>query len=290
MVIKSMSWKSKKSSKFTEIYNYLHKRADEKCQTLKYNLKHSQDIIEQFKQNYKLTPRRKNGVIFYHEVLSFNAKDEALKQENLIFLAENWLDLRAPKNLAYGIIHTHQNNLHIHLIISSNEIGRAKKHRLTKKQFKNAQIQLEEIQKQKYPHLTNSICQKPSERAKKNKNKYSQKEYNRYKRTKTISKKDKLKSIIYEATQQSDFKKYLKAHNIKIYKRGKNNGVIFNNKRYRFNTLGFDPKIDEVINKKKTKEQKAEPKPKTQREKNIKNLQNLKKRDELEKEQERDYN
>ena len=280
MIIKSISWKS---GTFKKLYDYLHKKAEKENQTLTYNLKPTQDIIQQFKENYEFVPKRKNGVIFYHEVLSFNAKDKDIQQQDLIYLAEKWLDLRAPKNLAYGIVHTHQNNMHIHLIISSNQIREKTKLRLTKTQFKQAQLQLEQIQKEKYPHLTHSICQE----SKKVRNKYTLKEYQRYQRTKTTSKKDRLKSILFEATQQPDFEKYLKAHNILIYQRGKNNGVVFENKRYRFNTLGFDPKLDLVMKKEKEK-QKEEPQPKTQREKNLKILQDIQKRNEEQRKRNKD--
>mgnify|MGYP000206355555 CR=1 FL=1 len=281
MIIKSISWKS---GSFKKIYSYLHKKADRENQTLTYNLKPNEDIIKQFKENYEFTPKRKNGVIFYHEVLSFNAQDKDIQQQDLIYLAEEWLNLRAPKNLAYGIVHTHQANLHIHLIISSNAIREKTKHRLTKKEFKQAQLQLEQIQQEKFPHLTHSICQEPQ---KKDRNKYTLKEYHRYQRTKTTSKKDRLKSIIFEATQQPDFEKYLKSHNILIYQRGKNNGVVFENKRYRFNTLGFDPKLDLDMKKKREKE-KQEQKPLTQREKNIKILQEAHKRDEERRKRDKD--
>jgi hypothetical protein len=285
MIIKSISWKS---GSFKKLYSYLHKKADKENQTFTYNLKPTQDIIQQFKENYEFVPKRKNGVIFYHEILSFDSRDKDIQQQDLIYLAEKWLDLRASRNLAYGIVHTHQANLHIHLIISSNAIREKTKLRLTKQQFKQAQLQLEQIQKEKFPYLTHSICQE----SKKIRNKYTLKEYHRYQRTKTMSKKDRLKSIIFEATQQPDFEAYLKAHNILIYQRGKNNGVVFENKRYRFNTLGFDPKLDLAMKKKREKEaQKQEPK--TQREKNLKILQDIQKRDEerrkRDKDRERDY-
>ena len=65
---------------------------------------------------------------------------------------------------------------------------------------------------------------------------------------------------------------------------------LWRKKRYRFNTLGFDPKLDEVIQKQKNNEREKDKEPKTQREKNLNNLKNLKKRDDVEREQERDYN
>ena len=283
MVIKSLS---RKSGTFKQLFNYINKHS-ENNQTIEHNLKFTESIISQFKENDKFRPNRKNGIFVYHEILSFDARDDKIKQEEILFLAQQWLNLRASKSLAYGAIHTHQDNIHIHLMISANEIKSKKMLRLSKQKFKTAQLEVEKIQIKKYPHLTHSICQQN-----KSKKKYiTNKEFYNKKDDKQKSKKEILKSLIEKATQEKNFAEYLKNNNIEIYKRGKNNGVIFENKKYRFATLGFDPKLDKkVLEKKHSKKQEKskKQKPKTKREKNLEALQKMKKRDDLEKEREKD--
>jgi hypothetical protein len=282
MLIKSLS---RKSGTFKQLFNYINKGA-EKNQRLGHNLNFSDSVLSQFIGNDKFRPRRKNGVFVYHEILSFNAQDKEIKQEEILSLAQEWLNLRASKSLAYGVIHTHQENIHIHLMISANEIRSKKKVRLSIKEFNQAKVDIEKLQIEKYPHLKNSICQQSKSKTKS----LSHNEFEKKRRGKAPSKKEILKSIIAEATQEKNFEEFLKQNNIEIYKRGKNNGVIFEDKKYRFATLGFDPKLDERVLKQKEmgQQEKSKIKVKTDREKNIEALQKLKKRDEKAKERDKD--
>ncbi len=276
MVIKSLS---RKSETFKQLFDYINKNAEEN-QKLEFNLRFNQSFLSQFIENNKFRLKRKNGIVLYHEILSFDARDKDIKQEEILFLAYKWLDLRAPKALSYGVIHTHQDNIHIHLMISANEIRSKKKIRLSQMEFNTVKKELEKIQIEKYPHMKHSICQQNKSRKK---NIYD-KEFQIEKNGKRISQKNILKDIIKKAVSKENFTKYLKKHDIEIYKRSKNNGIFFKNKKYRFATLGFEPKLDEKILKK----QKL--KSKTDQEKNIEILQKLNTRDESERDQEKNYN
>ena len=292
MIIKSLS---RKKASFKQLYHYINKQAD-KTSIFTHNLRQNEDIIKQFQDNQKLVVARKKGNCLYHEVLSFSNKEQNITLEEIKDLAEKWLELRADKNLAYGAVHYHKTNKHVHLMISANELLQRHNLRLTKEHFKEAKIKLEEFQRVRYPHLQLSLCQELKD---KKQNPLKDKEYQRYKRTEAVSDKDKLKSIIYQATQEKDFERYLKAHNIEIYKRGKNNGIIYQDKKYRFNTLDFDPKLDELqkqktrenlreVERKKEEPQKEKPNPERDdpQAEILKTLQKLKERDALEKEKE----
>ena len=268
MIIKSLS---RKTPSFRQLYNYINKQAEPNI-FFTHNLLEKKDTVEQFRENIKDIPKRKNGVCLYHEILSFHTQDKNITPELVIDLGKDWLSLRAPNNLGYGAVHTHKDNIHIHLMISSNELMAKHNLRLTKKEFKQIQIELEKKQIEKYPHLKKSICQSPET---KNLHKRKKNEIPQFKRTGELNQKDQLKIILNQATQEKDFAEYLKLHGIEIYKRGENNGIICQGKKYRFATLGFEPKLDEIINRDETINKPIQTEPPTQQEENLKRLQEL---------------
>ena len=93
-----------------------------------------------FLENAALLPERKNGIAYYHEILSLSGCDQPqATAEMLLDLARHYLQLRAPAALAYGRVHFDpgpQKNPHIHLAISANLCGPRKKLRLTKAAFR----------------------------------------------------------------------------------------------------------------------------------------------------------
>jgi len=254
MIIKSLSIKEKR---FKQLFNYINKEA-EKGSIFTSNLLVNKNITEQFFENAKLVPERKNGVYMYHEILSFHKDEVEISNEILQDLLSDWVELRAPKNLIYGAVHREKDHTHIHLMISSNGLNEKKKLRLTKNQFKKIKLELEKKQIEKYPHLRKSICQDLTQKrnisrkfgdlkAQKGKNK--------------LTEREQIQNLINQAIKSPNFKEFFKSQNIEPYKRGKNDGVLFQGKKYRFKTLGFEPKIEQIFQpkekvaeKEKTKE------------------------------------
>jgi hypothetical protein len=264
MIIKSLS---RKKNSFKRLFNYINKGA-EKDSVFIHNLQPNIDTVHQFLKNSEYVPERKNGVRVYHEILSFHEDDKSISNEVLLDLANDWVELRASNNLTYGAIHREKNHVHIHLMISSNGLYEEKNLRLSKKEFKEIKLELEERQIKKYPQLQKSICQRFKDR--KTNRKF--KDFKNQKGKDKVSKMEEVQNLINQAIKSQDFKKYLQSQNIEFYKRGKNNGVIWKGKKYRFATLGFSPQLNEEMELEKDR-------PLTAHEEDIKILQGLHERD-----------
>jgi hypothetical protein len=64
---------------------------------------------------------------------------------------------RAPKQLAYGVIHRETDHLHLHLMISANEVERRNREWLTKAEFATVQKELEAYVLARYPELGQTL-------------------------------------------------------------------------------------------------------------------------------------
>lgn len=238
-MIKSMS---RKKPNFRNLIAYMEKGGNPLVigQNLRTtNLKNIWNVGNEFIKNYKYCPQRKNGIALYHEILSFSGKDTAhLTPQILEDLSTRYLAKRAPNALAYARIHHDKAHIHIHIMISANLIESPQKLRLSKAEFQTIKKELEAYQKEKYPFLKHSLCQenKPersisgSEGELLRKGKVSQKERVIRVFTKAL-----------ECLNENDFLQGLKNHNLELYQRGKNYGVIDTQtkRKYRLKTLGL---------------------------------------------------
>ena len=114
-------------------------------------------------------------------------------------------------------------------MISANELLGNKRRRLSKKEFANIQKELENYTNKKYPELGIT--------------KLYNKDLKEFK-----SKKGKLIDILDNLfslnLSKDEFINYLENFNIKLYKRAKSFGVIYENKKYRLKTLGYLEKFE----------------------------------------------
>ena len=118
-------------------------------------------IAAEFLDNARHITPRSNGVILYHEVISLSRDDcarlEGREAVHILYgLADFYLERRAQGALACGIIHLDQDHAHIHLVISANRIGQAKKLRLSRHEFQGIKRELEAYQRLRYPELIHS--------------------------------------------------------------------------------------------------------------------------------------
>lgn len=113
-------------------------------------------VVKQFKDNARPLPKRKNGNCLYHEILSFPVTDSVSLERQKFALreaAERYLADRADKLLAWGQMHEEKGHLHYHFMLSANEIGQSKRHRLTKADFARLQRELEAFILRRFPEL-----------------------------------------------------------------------------------------------------------------------------------------
>ncbi|MCI5165522.1 MAG: hypothetical protein D3903_05370 [Candidatus Electrothrix sp. GM3_4] len=254
MIIKSMS---RKKPSFAQLLKYMSKGADEDYIYTRnlYSL-NAEGIIQEFRENYSFLRRQKNSNALYHEVIAFTkAKGISIKEqkEKIIEAVEEYMKIRAKDCLVYGRIHEAENNLHIHLMFSSNAIEQSKNHYLSQKQFDKVKVDFEKYVLKKYPELE----QKPiltKNREKKKEGVMSQKEFEVKKRTGKITNKE---SIQYRLTQifnssptKEIFFDNLRSNNIEIYVRGKKTigfkDLGDNERAYRLNTLGLSAEFNKM--------------------------------------------
>ena len=211
---------------------------------------HSEDlstILAEFERNARYLSKRKNGVVLYHEVLSFHAKDKNhLQPEVLHDLAKTWLAFRAPNALAFAKPHFDQDHVHIHLVISANNLGSAKKLRLSRTQFAQAKLKMELYQREKHPELAHSQIDHHAPSRKKARSEKENQRQRRLSQADMSSEKEVAKGLLLrgftEQTSQDQLDSFLAANGFKFYQRGqKTFGVeaLSSGRKYRIKTLGL---------------------------------------------------
>lgn len=209
------------------------------------------EIIATFRANARHLPPRRNGNVLYHEILSFAAgyrlTGDALSRAVADVGAE-YLRYRAPNQLAYGAIHFDTDHVHLHLLISANEVGKGERVRLSKTAFADIQKATEAFVMVRYPELGQDQVygrERKRERLKTQAHEQAMKS-----RTGAPSRKEALKSrlhgIFERARSEAELAAMLEAEGLKLYRRGKTQGVVVRDadgteRRHRFSTLGLEP-------------------------------------------------
>lgn len=198
-----------------------------------------------FLANAAHLPARRNGVAYYHEILSLSGVDQPqASAEMLLDLARRYLALRAPAALAYGRVHIEpgpQMNPHIHLAISANLCGQQKKLRLSKAAFREVREALERYQQQRYPQLQHSLVSPERTSVRSGR---GEQELRRRQGGGVFTKKqqlhDQFQQARLQATSERDFRFRLAAQGLEPYFRGgRLAGVAHDGKKYRLTTLGL---------------------------------------------------
>ena len=265
---------SRKSKSFSQLYDYLTR--DKSSFSFSRNTysqsKNKKEFVNEFYKNARHLREARGKVYMYHEVLSLEENSLSLEKQKEILqdLADKYLYQRAEDHLAFGAIHEDKNNMHLHLMISANEIEGDKRVRLSKQEFAAIQQRLENYKNQKYPELEKSfIYHKEKELSKSKQNEQELK--NRGARSIRDEIKENLSDTFNRTTSYEYLEKHLKSLGYEIYTRGKTQGIKFNGKNYRFKTLGLDVAYKQVL-KKFEQTQQREAKRKKQKKKNLKTL------------------
>ena len=243
---------SRKSKSFSQLYDYLTR--DKSSFTFSRNTysnsKNKQAFINEFYENAKYIREARGKVFMYHEVLSLEENELSLERQKEILLdmAQKYLYQRAEDHLAFGVVHEEKNNMHLHLMISANEIEGEKRIRLSKQEFSAIQQRMENYKNQKYSELKQSFMY----HNKKDLSKEKQNEQELKNRgVKSI--RDTIKENLEKTFDKATSKKYLQNHlnslGYEIYTRGKTQGIKFNGKNYRLKTLGLDVQYKQLLKK-----------------------------------------
>ena len=151
-VIKSMSRKG--SPNFKRIVNYILKEQNAKAWTLLHNMKASpqekEAIIQEFVDNDQYRKKRKNGNAYYHEILSFSYLDYKAISANLWILEDLTHEYLQRRTDGLALAYPHiddgfkkQPSIHVHILLSANEMSSSKSIRISKAQLKRIKKEIE---------------------------------------------------------------------------------------------------------------------------------------------------
>ena len=246
MIIKSMA--RKEGSSFADIIDYLLRDAAcDQSHSLHHNLlgRTRNEVISEFEENARLLRKRKNGNVAYHEVVSIRCVPGMSKEEQktkLTEIATRYTRLRAGNCIALGALHDdHDEHIHVHLLISANELGRTNRHSQTKAQFRKIAIDMERRVLADYPELKQEVAIEKEAKVKR-----SQKAAAMKARTGGLPKQETLANDLVQVFQSvgsiDELREQLKLRELAFYQRGRIVGVINTKtgKRHRLPTLGID--------------------------------------------------
>lgn len=199
--------------------------------------------VRQFQENeHYRRLKRVNSVLLTHEIISFH-KDDAtnITLEKLEDVAREYVRRRNEKGMYVAVPHFDKEHYHIHICASGIEYRSGKAMRLSKTELLSVKKEIQKYQIEKYPELSKSLVNHGNE---KKEYALSDKEYQLKLRTGRASDKEQLigmlKTCYKKAVSKDDFYENLKLSGLSTYIRGgKISGIVFNNKKFRINRLGF---------------------------------------------------
>ena len=241
MIIKSLSRATKS---FEALYKYLTR--DKESLLNGFNLyadPHSkEELVEEFLNNSKHLKGARGKNYLYHEIISLNPNNLPLQEQQhiLIDLVNKYISLRAENHLTFTALHQDKDHLHIHLMISANELEGSKRIRLSKKEFSTIQKELEQYVNSTYPQLGTT--------------KHYNKDLNQIKSKKELL-KISLDDLFINSHSKEEFRRLSEELNLEFYTRGKTVGVIYKGKKYRLKTLGVLEQYEALVKKLEQKQQ-----------------------------------
>lgn len=244
MIIKSMS---RKTPTFDQLVNYMNSHSAGPAFDIFHNSYPVNDdsLIRDFEQNAAFVPRRKNGVYLYHEILSVTTTPEISlekQKEKLKEIAEEYIQRRSPRNMVFGALHDDATtNLHYHFVISSNELGKPKKTRLSKQKFDGLKKDFEQWVISQYPELNQEISiNKGREIHLTNKGAELKRRTGKTPQRDVV--KERLSTLFDISRSKQELFAFLEAENLELYVRGKTIGFkdIGSGRKYRVKTLGLN--------------------------------------------------
>lgn len=214
--------------------------------------------VKEFEDNEKLRVRkRKNNVKLYHTVLSFSHLDKKHVNEKVLRdIARKYISLRGRDNMYLGTAHYDKDHIHLHLVISGTKYLTGESNRISRKDFHNIKLALDDYQRKKYPELIHSL----PKHGKSLNMQLVQQEQNTSVCNNRMSQKQSLLQVLknsyVRAKSIDEFLSSLQANgHVPYYRSGKLTGIHYEgNRKFRLSRLGYDAKKIEALNHHHTKE------------------------------------
>ena len=254
MIIKSLS---RKHASFGQLFKYIQRGAAKDAPYIFQNIPFFDDgdheeIIQYFRDNAKLLPKRKRGNYLYHEILSFKREDGVdveMYRQRVVDICDQYFATRATHLLGFAKMHVEKHHIHMHMMLSANEMGSSQRYRLSKPQFREIQNQIEQYVLEQYPELQQKAGYTRSE----HELVWSDKEYQVKERTQKPSQKDKHKALLKEIFSSSQSHEQVvqlfSEHGISLYQRGQHTVVVLSERKYRLKSLGIEQEYQDMVNR-----------------------------------------
>ena len=179
-----------------------------------------------------------NRVSVFHEVLSYGTHDRQLISEEVLYeTAKKYFELRCPNSVGLAAAHLEDDKeYHLHFALAAVDFE-GKSIRIDRESFNQIKIEMQEWHHTRFPFLQHSTIdfKNPS------KNLVSDKEFRVKERGRSDKEllKEKLEQIFSQSKSRTEWQEKIKSAELETYIRGKNQGIIFKDRVYRLNTLGF---------------------------------------------------
>ena len=258
MILKNLTRRSNTG----QLVNYLFKQEkDSKPKPiLKHNLR-SQTIkgwTKELDKNFELRLNsRKDNILLHHTIISFSNKDKKqINPELLEDITKKYIELRGKDNIYLASSHHDKDHIHLHIVMSSTKLITGESNRISRQEFRDLKLAMDEYQKEKYPELVNSL---PAH-GKSQKLQLTDPELKLQDRERKLSEKQGLfqtvETVYIRSKSVDNFLSELKSEGVNTYNRG---GKVYgledeSGRHYRFKTLGFDLKKLEELDRKAQEE------------------------------------
>lgn len=251
MIIKSLS---RKAASFGQLTDYM--LAENGAQAALYhnlpaNARTPENIVAAFEENHACLPRRVNGTALFHEIIALEpGLNIAVKEQAaaLVRIAERYLNLRAPTQQAYGVVHTGTAHVHLHLMVSSNAVFSKKRAWLTKKEFATIQREVEAYQIEHFPQLGTTRLYHTSRDGLKRSNREQTVRLRTGKPSQNEQLAEFLKKVFRTAKRKQALEDELDKEGLRLYQRGRAIGIqTKGGRKYRLSTLGLSAAYAEAM-------------------------------------------
>jgi len=243
--VKSMA---RKSPSFGQVLEYIN-RPSAKGRAILHNLMNGADdlraIEREYLDNFRYLPGRKNGNALYHEILSFAEDDGPHLDDDVVDdLVRRYLELRAPNAMAYARSHGDRACVHVHLLISANDVASHKRLRLGRGQFGRVKRAIEAHQRARHPELVSSKIDHGTGR---------RQGRQPARVPPRASRRDRVAATVGEQLERArsveGFLMGLRLLGLDVYLRGRHTGVVErgSGRRHRFSTLGLESALSERL-------------------------------------------
>lgn len=248
MILKSMS---RHDASFGQLLAYVSRDASDPAFIIRHNIygRSLREVLADFDANARHLKSRKNGATMYHEILSIKratGMPDVEQKQALVAIADRYIRLRAANNLVYAVVHDDKAaHLHVHFVISANELQASKRHRLNKQQFAAIKAGIEGWTLTNYPQLQQAPVMTKRGAAKKLSNDGGELKRRTGKTPMRESVEVRLKAILDRASDKAECFARMQAAGLEFYTRGTTVGVrdTVTNRKHRIATLGLMPEF-----------------------------------------------